>query len=517
MTTARWLWQVYREFERNSIIALNVKCRPRLPISAVTLTVFIMINAAVGCNSIVEQPEISPERLAPRSSQSEWSPDPATARRFQTPRPELLASRLPPENNNSARRPNDLNSVIDLALRNNPQTRRAWEVARAAAANFGAARSSYYPQASVQAANGYQRIPFEVPANIGAVNQWQSEPLASVTYTLLDFGRRRSEAAAAEAQLIAANYSFNRKIQRVVFSTESAFYALDGAMAAVTAAQRNLALAQTDSEAVRQRMSLGLATQPELLLAEERVAQSRFDLANAHLMVHDAQADLAVAVGIDADSELHIQSLESLPIPESFSDAVKSLIDRTRRQRPDLAAKAAEQRAAESRVSLARAQFYPELDVSGVYGEDLWNFTFIRSRTVNTGQPQYAALITLQWDLFTGFRRHNDLRRAQADREAAKQDVRALDLDATAEVWRAYYEFKSSLSKCSYAQSLIASAQESYQANSETYRQGLTTIVELLTAERDLANARYILVRTKAEVLTAYAAVAYASGASQSP
>ncbi len=36
--------------------------------------------------------------------------------------------------------------------------------------------------------------------------------------------------------------------------------------------------------------------------------------------------------------------------------------------------------------------------------------------------------------------------------------------------------------------------------------------MELLTAERDLANARYTLVRTKAELLTASAAVAFAAG-----
>jgi outer membrane protein TolC len=42
-------------------------------------------------------------------------------------------------------------------------------------------------------------------------------------------------------------------------------------------------------------------------------------------------------------------------------------------------------------------------------------------------------------------------------------------------------------------------------------------VVELLTAERDLANARYTLVQSKAELLTAYASVAYAAGAVRNP
>ena len=65
--------------------------------------------------------------------------------------------------------------------------------------------------------------------------------------------------------------------------------------------------------------------------------------------------------------------------------------------------------------------------------------------------------------------------------------------------------------------SLLAASQESYEANLETYQQGLSTIVELLTSERDLANARYTIIQSKAELLTAYAAVAYAAGSLHSP
>jgi outer membrane protein TolC len=123
----------------------------------------------------------------------------------------------------------------------------------------------------------------------------------------------------------------------------------------------------------------------------------------------------------------------------------------------------------------------------------------------------------LKWDIFTGFRRLNDVRRTEADREAARAELKTLAIDTTAQVWRAYYEFESSLSKYDYAESLLGASQESYDANLETYRQGLSTIVELLTAERDLANARYTIIQSKAELLTAYAAVAYAAGAVRNP
>ncbi len=465
-----------------------------------------------GCTSLAGQPAIDPDRWAPAGAEHEWTAAPAVVA-AHTPAASDLAAEpraLAP----GAQRWN-LDAIVELALRNNPRTRSAWESALAAAAEFGAAQAPYFPQAQTEAVNGYERIPFQLPGSIGAVNQWESQPVVNVTYILLDFGRRRSASEAARERLLASNFAFNRAIQEVVFQTQSAFYALDGAMAAVTAAERNLELAQTDFDSVRQRVDLGLATEPELLLAKERVAQSRFDLANARLLVHDAQANLAIALGVPANRELQIASLESLKVPKSLGNAVDALIDEARRRRPDLAARIAELRASEAQIDQAHAQFFPTVGLSGSYGEDLWNFNFVNPRTIQTGQPQYAALLTLRWDSFTGFRHLNDQRQAEAEREAARADLRTLEVDAVAEVWRAYYEFESSLSKYEYAQSLMAATQEAYQANAETYRQGLSTIVELLTAERDLANARYTLVRTKAEVLTASAAVAFAAGVVQ--
>ena len=76
------------------------------------------------------------------------------------------------------------------------------------------------------------------------------------------------------------------------------------------------------------------------------------------------------------------------------------------------------------------------------------------------------------------------------------------------EVWRAYYELDSTKEKYAAAEALLTASQEAYAANLDTYRQGLSTIVELLAAERDLANARFVLIQSTADLLTASAAVA---------
>jgi outer membrane protein len=475
-----------------------------------------LLSAIAGCNTLTDRPELSPDKFAPSSPQHEWRPSAAIAREESLSQNSVVTA--PPRGMETAfAQPYDLAGLIDVALRNNPRTRRAWEAARSAAAVYGASQAPYYPQASVQSDSGFARVPFELPGSFGVVKQWQSDSALALTYTLLDFGRRASASEQAREELIAANFSVNRTIQGVVFGAEQTFYAFDAVDASVVAARQNLELAKSDFDSVKQRVELGLATQPELLLAQERLAQSRFDLANAEQLLRDAQANLAVALGIAADTPFKVQPLDNEAVPKSLSQDVETLIAEARRSRPDLAARKAQVRASEAAVDAATAQWYPTVDASGVYGENLWNYTFRGPPTQQISTPQYSAMLTIKWDMFTGFRHLNDLRKAEADREVAGADLKTLEIDAVAEVWRAYFEFQSSLSKYEYAQSLLASSQESYAANSESYRQGLSTIVELLTAQRDLANARYTLIQSKSELLTAYAAVAYAVGLVQLP
>lgn len=484
----------------------------------------ILGESLAGCAYFAAQPEINPDRYAPPAQNQPWQPNSGGAgyiaprasnetsepARTQTKATNRFSTTSASQENGG--QTYDLAALIDLALRNNPRERSAWENARTAAAAYGSARAPYYPLISAESDNGYERLQFQVPNEIGVVKQWTANPSINLTYTLLDFGRRKASAEAAGDQLAAAGFSFNRVIQDVVFSVQQAYYALAAANAAVSAAQQNLQLAQADYEAAGQRMNLGLATSPEYLLAKEQVAEANFQVANADLIVRDTEANLAVAVGVPANQPLPIETLERQPIPSTLGSDVEALMEAARRQRPDLAASVATVYTREAQLAGAKAQWYPTIQFNGAYGETIYDYTFSGPPTIDAIDPQYGALVTLKWDLFTGFKRLNDIRAAEAQHRAARADVASLELSAYAQVWQAYYQFQSSSTKYQYAQALIEAAQEAYAANSETYRQGLSTIVELLTADRDLANARYTLIQSRADLLTAAAAAAYASG-----
>lgn len=102
------------------------------------------------------------EDAAPPSPERPWSPprldkyERQLAQEGARERPDAAKVAINPK------KVYDLPELIDLAERNNPDTRVAWESARKAAAAVGLSESAYYPYLMASAGAGYERafIPF---------------------------------------------------------------------------------------------------------------------------------------------------------------------------------------------------------------------------------------------------------------------------------------------------------------------------------------------------------------------
>src|SRR5271167_4160888 len=110
-------------------------------------------------------------------------------------------------------KPYDLAALIDLAERENPKTREAWEAAREAAAGIGLAESAYLPQLSLQAIGGFQHTPLPMPRNLVPAGYFVSDtreviPALALKWLLFDFGRRDAQLQAARADSFVANVAF---------------------------------------------------------------------------------------------------------------------------------------------------------------------------------------------------------------------------------------------------------------------------------------------------------------------
>ena len=88
------------------------------------------------------------------------------------------------------------------------------------------------------------------------------------------------------------------------------------------------------------------------------------------------------------------------------------------------------------------------------------------------------------------------------------------DIFLTGEVWTGYFEFFAAQKRYEAGVALLAALQDSYDSIDMSYLNGLVTINDLLPAESDLFDARFELIRSRAQLLTASATFVLALGSS---
>jgi outer membrane protein len=462
-----------------------------------------------GCGWLRASSVLDPYAAAPPAATAPWQP-PGPATHYQ---PAADAWRPTPAVVPDPDTVYDLPRLIDVAQRANPDTREAWERARLLAAQLGRAEGAYLPQLTGGLQAGYTQDAIDAKGGTQLVRGSIVEPALALTWTLLDFGRRSAEVDLAQQTLLEANFTFNRTLQEVVYAVERNFYLLDASRAKVTAARATLETAQTVEEAATARKSVGLATQPEVLLARQESARAELDLERARGDVMDAQAALAQSIGIPPNVPLQITDLSAQPLPTTLPAAVEGVMDAALKNRPDLAARLAAVRAREAEERRARAEFFPTLWGTAGAAQAVRHYragppfsSFDENNTL------YGGLLNFEWPIFEGFERDNAVRSAQSGLNAAQAALAAVQLQALRDVWQAYADVKTAERKCEFALALLAASQDAYDSNLEAYRHGLSTVVDLLTAQRDLARARTTVIDSKAELLTASATLAFAAG-----
>jgi outer membrane protein TolC len=118
-----------------------------------------------------------------------------------------------------------------------------------------------------------------------------------------------------------------------------------------------------------------------------------------------------------------------------------------------------------------------------------------------------------RWLLYDNGARDAALFEAGANRAASAARLAQARLDAADEVWRAYYTLQSDRAQYDAAKALLVAAIDTFDAVKRAYEMGLSTLPELLDAERDLFKARAQRIESRSDLLVSSANLIYASGA----
>lgn len=459
---------------------------------------------------------VDPMAQAPMNHFEHWKPRAGGPEGF--PSPESIVPQSPVTQALANGKPHDIVELIDHGLRMNPTTRQVWEQARAAAANLGVAEAMWLPSMTAQMVAGYWRYPFPAPATAIALSGSTVYPTLTLSWTVFDYARS-AEIDRSVQQLFSSNLMMNRNLQDVSFKIQQAFYGLIAAKARVEAGEMTLKQSTRNADSIQKKLMNGLATQPEYLMAAQDQAKAAYELQGLRGTVMEKEAELAEQLGARPDLRFETVSLDHHDLPADSERSADEIIDTALQDRPDLSAKLADLRVKDAEIRKAEANYWPQIALALEGGWKVWSYHNAEQNSaqlgyqqVTTSQPLMSAGIQMNWNLFEGFAGINSVQAAEAKRNATQAELEQLQLKIMKEVWKSYAEFKTSVRKREFAVAMLKASEKAYEGASKSYDQGVATVIELITAERNLAQARYTEIDSKSSLLTAAASLVYAAG-----
>jgi len=409
-----------------------------------------------------------------------------------------------------------LPALIDIAQRNNPETRVAWESARQAAQAVGEANATLLPRLAASVVGGYQRVstPIQLPL-VGtrtlATDVQEVVPVLSLEWLLFDFGERAAAVRAARHLTTVANVEFNQVHQQLVFDVSQAYHAAVAAAQKRTAAERAMGAARQILAAAETGRARGVGTRVQVAQARQQLAQAQLSLTNARGEGEAAHVALNAVLGLPQATRVRLAAPG--PLPAASTRALDQVIDAALAERADIIAAVAQLRAAEAGVDVAQAGFMPKVGVVGALARDDNRFRINNSPTLGTPLEQTGVLLGVTLPLTEGGLRRSRLRSAYARVRAAQAQVAAVRDAAAREIAAAYAALRTALAAHRSARAVVAASRVTVDAARKGLDVGLGTLTEAVAAEQALMEAEEVLADARRDAFDAATNLAFVTAA----
>jgi outer membrane protein TolC len=411
-----------------------------------------------------------------------------------------------------------LTEAVEIALAKNPLVRSATANRELADAHLAAARANRWPlvQASEsvttsnnpvfvfgslleQARFGPENFLLSSLNNPDSLTNFRAG--LSVRVPLFDQRQSKGRIDVARLGQQQADQQTERIAQQIRYEVLKSYYGVLLAQARVVVADEAIQIAAADLKRITDRFETGFVVRSDLLAGEVQLAEFRQQKIQAAGELATAQAALNTALGLPVNS-LHTctdQLSERVFNIETPQELNRLALE----QRPEYAAARLAVRMNVRDVRRARDEVLPRVDAFASLGAS--------GRSPVTGSWDYTVGASVTVNVFDLGRRAR-VNQARAVEAIVLAEQEQLENQISFEVVRAYQQFVSARERLQVVSQTTTQASEVLRIVQDRYREGLTTITEVLRAELALVRARTDVLTARHDHYVAYANVLLATG-----
>ncbi|CAK6494640.1 Outer membrane protein OprM [Pantoea sp. Nvir] len=395
-----------------------------------------------------------------------------------------------------------LNSLIDRAVEGNLTLQQAVLRIAGARQELAQARGGLFPSLNGSAKVTRQQLGLEglLKAN-GATDQLDSETASQLSsldqpvtlyqgsfdasWELDLWGKVRRQVELADAQTQAAIEQRNDALVSLEAEVARAYLQLRGAQATVATLEQQIAVAQQSWELTQSQQRNGLAPLTDVENARAQLSSLQAQLPQYQSQARQAMNGLAVLLGKTPgalDNELFTP--KAMPaLPQIVPVGIPATLAR---RRPDIRQAEATLHAQTANIGVSVAQLFPSLSLTGQLGVRNTDVSYLD----NWSSHFYSVGPSLSIPLFQGGRLVSSVKLARAQQASAALDYRQTVLTALQDVENALVSYRADQARVTALDETTGSLQRAFDLASDSYRQGISTFIDVLDAQRQLAQAQ---------------------------
>lgn len=375
-----------------------------------------------------------------------------------------------------------LNGLITEALKLSPNLKMAEARVRQAQAIVGRNEAADGLQVGFNERTARQRFSEHgtTPPPVAGTWKWVNEATFNGSYEFDFWGKNRAaiESAvgvthAVEADAHASQLLLVTNILRSYVRLQQAWAQRDIAVA--TLAQREHILALT-----QQRVTARIDSNVDLKQAESLVPGAKLQIAQLDEAIQLSQAELGALAGQGPDRGLALTRpmLKETRAALLPTNVPAELIGR----RPDVVAQRWRVEASGHEIDVAKAQFYPNISLTGLIG--LQSITFTNADVLGSRIGALGPAISLP--IFDGGRLKSNLAGRDADYDFAVEQYNATVIDALRDVVSQLVSLRAIEHQRALQREALATADQAYQLALQRYKAGVGNYLQVLTAQLQL-------------------------------
>ena len=399
-------------------------------------------------------------------------------------------------------RDEQLQALIRRALVQNYDLRDAVTRVEAARANLGITRSNQFPQFGASGGVEINRFSRDgstpLPASFlpSQNRNFGEASLGLLSFEIDLWGKLRRATEAARANLLSAEENRQAVITTLVSDVATSYLSLRELDYELEISNRTLETRQQSLDLTKSRQKGGVGTLLDLRQAEQLVDTAAETIPVIEQEIEQTENQIHLLLGEPPGSVPRGPSLTAQELPPDVPAGLTSaLLER----RPDIRAAEQDLIAANAEIGVARAQYFPQLTLSGFLGGQSTQLANLISGPTSVWNlaPQLAQPI------FTAGRLKSGVRLAEADREHTLVLYEKTIQTAFTEVSNGLIAHQRTRESRVRQEELVYALEDRLRLAYLRYRGGVDTQLDALDADRDLFTAQLSLSQIRlSEVLT---------------